>query len=66
MAVVKMKVERRLAALDDSVKRTIPLYKKILSEEWRSVAIEHLHNLYNSMPQRCRDVVAKGGDALKC
>lgn len=66
MAVVKMRVERRVAGLDDSVQHTVALYKKILSEEWAAVSLDHLRALYNSLPQRCHDIVELGGAALKC
>lgn len=65
MAIVKRKVQKRLAKLDDNVPCTAQLYQRYLQEEWNAIPQKTLHNLVDSMPKRLQQCLDKHGDATK-
>lgn len=64
MAHVKREVEVRLAKLPKDAKRTDALYKQFLVEEWNAVPRTMLQTLYNSLPKRCAECLARKGAPL--
>jgi hypothetical protein len=65
MAHVKHETERSLAKLGPGVERCVTLYRNHLLDQWAAVRPEIIKNLYDSLPQRCLDVIAKKGRPLK-
>jgi hypothetical protein len=63
MAHVKTEVEVRF--LEEGIlEPTIEQWKQYLQEEWARVPAWKIHHYYNSMPQRCADVIARDGRPL--
>ncbi len=61
-AIVKRRVNKRLAKLDLAVPRTPELYLQYLKEEWGRTPEKTLRNLVDSMPKRCASCIARHGE----
>jgi len=65
MGTVKTEVLKRLAKLPKGTNITVDLWKQHLEAVWHSVPAKTIRNLYDSLPRRCEDCIARKGEPLK-